>query len=110
MPLETDNIEVNNSSEIKENVEQDNILTNDNQFQQETKTEEIQNEDKEIENLKQLCPYTSEQCYQKSIDASLEFIGDSNFQVMTCESMAYKGQLIGYCLKVNYKDNTWRYY
>lgn len=66
--------------------------------------------DEELERLKKLCPYTSQSCMDASIDVSLNNTSDPNFKHTACESMAYKGQLVGFCMLIYYNDNTWKYY
>ena len=67
--------------------------------------------DEELERLKKLCPYkTSQSCFNASIDVSLNNTSDSNFKHTACESKAYKGELVGYCMLIYYNDDTWKYY
>lgn len=63
--------------------------------------------DPEYERLKSLIKYKDDmECYNASLDVSLEYLDDENFQVITCSSYAYNGQLLGYRMAVHYWDGT----
>lgn len=105
---------INNSSH-----NQKSIIENKEQIVEETPVvnsdpiikDESPQVDEELERLKKLCPYkTSQNCFDASIDVSLNNISDSNFKHTACESKAYKGELVGYCMLIYYNDDTWKYY
>lgn len=63
--------------------------------------------DPEYERLKSLIKYkTDMECYNASFDVSLEYNDDENFQVASCYSYAYKGELLGYRMAVHFWDGT----
>lgn len=64
-------------------------------------------DDPEYKRLKSLIKYKDDmECYYASFDVSLEYNDDENFQVVTCDSFAYKGKLLGYRMAVHYWDGT----
>lgn len=94
---ESSNINSNNNSEITIEI---------NSSTEET----IQQIDSEYERLKSLIKYKNDMdCYYASFDVSLEYIDDENFQVVTCSSYAYKGELLGYRMVVHFYDGTVKY-
>lgn len=96
----------NNSSTIKDNNPSNPPIENKQEvvIPKEDVTPQV---DPEYERLKSLIKYKDDmECYNASLDVSLEYLDDENFQVITCSSYAYNGQLLGYRMAVHYWDGT----
>ena len=96
----------NNSSTIKDNNPSNSPIENKQEVV--TPKEDVTPQvDPEYERLKSLIKYKDDmECYNASLDVSLEYLDDENFQVITCSSYAYKGKLLGYRMAVHYWDGT----
>jgi len=93
---------------IPEEKQEEIIISSDKQNMEETS--EISEIDKEYARLKSLIKYeTDQECFEASIDESFKYEDDENFKVISCESYAYAGRLVGYRMMVYYWDGTVKY-
>lgn len=92
-----------NSNNQQDIVEVPNEDTND-------KNVSIQN-DAEYKKIKEQCEFfTRAECQAASGKVAIKYLEMGNGSVSTsCESFAYKGEIVGYRMKIRFEDGTWIY-
>lgn len=73
---------------------------------------EIPKIDEELENIKKKCDYFSyTECKNASIEVSnIYALNDENYRNTDCYYYTYKGEIVGYKVRIFFNDGTWRFY